>query len=95
MQCAGPTLLTCDWLEEVHQLLLGNVMTQHKSLHHGMVIVEACINTRVPYLLFKIFRAVKRVHVRRVENCAADSEVHARSPEIAFQVFETAPVTHP
>src|SRR5213594_1629332 len=50
-----------------------------------MVIVETCINASVPYLFFKIFRAVECVHMRRVEDCAADSEVHVRSPEIAFQ----------
>ena len=34
MQCRGPTLLTCDRLEEVHQHVLGNVLTEHKSLHY-------------------------------------------------------------
>src|SRR5260370_35217976 len=50
-----------------------------------MVIVESCINSSIPYLLFEILRAVERVHVRRVEDGAADSEVHIRSPEITFQ----------
>lgn len=36
--------MTCDGLEEVLQHLMGNVLTQHKALHHGMVIVETCIN---------------------------------------------------
>src|SRR6266478_479588 len=49
-----------------------------------MVIVEACINPRVPYLLFKIFRAVECVRARWVEDGTADSEVHGGSSEIAF-----------
>src|SRR5437899_3505323 len=87
MQCTGPTLLTCDRLEEVLQHLMGNVLTEHKALDYRMVIVEPCINARIPYLLFKIFRAVECVNARRVEHGTANSEVHIRSPEIAFQDF--------
>src|SRR5260370_41218227 len=50
-----------------------------------MVIVEACVNASIPYLLFKIFSAVECVRVRWVEDGTADSEVHVGSPEIAFQ----------
>lgn len=50
-----------------------------------MVIVETRINASVLYLCFQIFRAAKCVHVRRVEDGAADSEVDVGSPEIAFQ----------
>ena len=34
MQYTEPMLVTCDRLEEVHQHVLGNVLTEHKSLHH-------------------------------------------------------------
>jgi hypothetical protein len=46
LQCAGPALVTCDRLEEVHQHLLGNVLAQHQALHHGVVIVEAGMGRR-------------------------------------------------
>src|SRR6266481_2056945 len=85
MQCTEPTLLTCHGLEKVDQHLLGDMLTQHEALDHGMVIVETCINSSVLYLCFKIFRAAECVRVRRVEDCTAHSEVHLRSLEIAFQ----------
>src|SRR5258708_37747681 len=85
MQCTEPTLLTCHGLEKVDQHLLGDMLTQHEALDHGMVIVETCINASVLYLCFKIFRAAECVRVRRVEDCTAHSEVYPGSLEIAFQ----------
>src|SRR6266852_2895501 len=50
-----------------------------------MVIVETCIDAGVLHLFFKVFRAVESVNVRWIEDCAANREVHVRSPEVAFQ----------
>ena len=76
--------MLCHGLEEVHQHLLGNVLAEQQSLQNGMVIVESCVNASVLYLFFKVFRAVECVHVRRVKDGAADSEVHVRSRKIAL-----------
>src|SRR6266403_1031956 len=52
-----------------------------------MVIVEAGINASIPHLLFKVLGTAESVNVGWVKYCAADSEIHMRSPEIAFQDF--------
>ncbi len=72
-------------LEEVPQHLVGNVLTQHKALQHRMVIVKASIYACVLDLFFKIFHAVESMHVRGIEDRAADGEVHVRGSEIAHQ----------
>ena len=77
--------MTCDRLKEVHQHLLSNVLAQHQTLHHRMIIVEACTDASILYLLLKVLGTAESVNVGRVEECAADGKVHVRSSEIAFQ----------